>query len=38
MKDGLAEIVAMLPEVDLDATLDAAPVDEAIAEFVERFP
>ena len=38
MKDGLAEIIALMPEVDLDATLDAAPVDEAIAEFVERFP
>ena len=38
MKDGLAEIVALLPQVDLEATLDAAPVDEAIADFVERFP
>lgn len=38
MKDGLAEIISLLPEIDLDATLDARPVDEAIAAFVERFP
>ena len=38
MKDGLAEIVALLPQEDLEATLDAAPVDEAVERFVERFP
>lgn len=38
MKDGLAEIVNLMPQPSDDETPDAERIEEAIEDFVERFP
>ncbi len=38
MKTALLEILALLPQEDEDETADADTVEQAVADFVERFP